>query len=224
MIHVNMITRFTENCVRHDIISSRDAEWFSYGLIHRCGDLLVILFLFPLGCWLSSFTTSLSFYVSFFLLRKRTNGYHAKTFIGCFLFSLCSECMLFLLLFPYLSNIIILLILVISIIVIFLLAPYNHPNLHMTGEELSISGHMARQTALILILVAILAWKFDFHQLVHGITLGIGFTAFLLVVAYTIKWKSTKGEMMNNGKQKNEISCKNTRTKNDPARNEEMAP
>lgn len=187
MIHMSMITRFTNYCVRHEIISSGDAEWFSYGLVHRCGNLLTICILFPIGCWLSTFVTSFSFYVSFFLLRKRTNGYHAKTFMSCFLFSLCSELVLFLLLSPYLSNISVLLVLAISAIVIFLLAPYDHPNLHMTKEEMSGSRRMARETTLIFISVAALAWILGFLQLVQGITLGIGYTAFLLIVAYITK-------------------------------------
>ena len=96
---MNVIAQFTEYCVRKDIISSSDAEWFSYGLVQRSEKLIAICFLFPLGCLLSSFSTSLVFYLSFFLLRTHTNGYHAKTSAGCLLFSICSECVLFLLIF-----------------------------------------------------------------------------------------------------------------------------
>ena len=101
---MNMIARITEYCVRKDIISSSDAEWFSYGLVQRSEKLIAICFLFPLGCLLSSFSTSLVFYLSFFLLRTHTNGYHAKTSAGCLLFSVCSECVLFLLILPYLKG------------------------------------------------------------------------------------------------------------------------
>ena len=116
---MNMIARITEYCVRKDIISSSDAEWFSYRLVQRSEKLIAICFLFPLGCLLSSFSTSLVFYLSFFLLRTHTNGYHAKTSAGCLLFSICSECVLFLLILPYLKGSASLWILALSTIIIF---------------------------------------------------------------------------------------------------------
>lgn len=181
---MNMIARITEYCVRKDIISSSDAEWFSYGLVQRGEKLIAICFLFPLGWLLSSFSASLAFYLSFFLLRTHTNGYHAKTSAGCLLFSVCSECVLFLLILPYLKGSASLWILALSTIIIFWLAPYDHPNLHMTKEELAASRHMARLTVLILDMALILSLGAKFYAFANGIALGLGFTAFLLIVAH----------------------------------------
>ena len=64
-MQMDMIARITEYCVRKDIISSNDAEWFSYGLVQRSEKLITICFLFPLGWLLSSFSTSLAFYELF---------------------------------------------------------------------------------------------------------------------------------------------------------------
>ena len=178
---MNMIARITEYCVRKDIISSSDAEWFSYGLVQRSEKLIAICFLFPLGCLLSSFSTSLVFYLSFFLLRTHTNGYHAKTSAGCLLFSICSECVLFLLILPYLKGSASLWILALSTIIIFWLAPYDHPNLHMTKEELAASRRMARLTVLILDMALILSLGAKFYAFANGIALGLGLTAFLLI-------------------------------------------
>ena len=191
---MNMIARITEYCVRKDIISSSDAEWFSYGLVQRSEKLIAICFLFPLGCLLSSFSTSLVFYLSFFLLRTHTNGYHAKTSAGCLLFSICSECVLFLLILPYLKGSASLWILTLSTIIIFWLAPYDHPNLHMTKEELAASRRMARLTVLILDMALILSLGAKFYAFANGITLGLGFTAFLLIVAHG-KQKYEKGDI-----------------------------
>ena len=191
---MNMIARITEYCVRKDIISSSDAEWFSYGLVQRSEKLIAICFLFPLGCLLSSFSTSLVFYLSFFLLRTHTNGYHAKTSAGCLLFSICSECVLFLLILPYLKGSASLWILTLSTIIIFWLAPYDHPNLHMTKEELAASRRMARLTVLILDMALILSLGAKFYAFANGIALGLGFTAFLLIVAHG-KQKYEKGDM-----------------------------
>ena len=173
-----------EYCVRKDIISSSDAEWFSYGLVQRCEKLITLCFLFPLGWLLSSFSASFAFYLSFFLLRVRTNGYHAKTFAGCLLFSVCSECVLFLLILPNLRAIALLWVLASSTITIFLFAPYDHPNLHMTKEELAASKHMAMLTVLILDMALILSLSMQFYAFANGLALGLGFTAFLLIMEY----------------------------------------
>ena len=194
MMQMDMIARITEYCVRKDIISSNDAEWFSYGLVQRSEKLITICFLFPLGWLLSSFSASLAFYLSFFLLRTRANGYHAKTSAGCLLFSVCSECVLFLLILPYLKSATSLWILALSTITIFWLAPYNHPNLHMTKEELAASRHMARLTVLILDMALILSLSTKFYAFASGIALGLGLTAFLLIVAHG-KQKFEKGDM-----------------------------
>lgn len=195
---MNVIAQFTEYCVRKDIISSSDAEWFAYGLMKRCEKLIAIFFLFPLGWRLSSFSTSLSFYLSFFLLRIHTNGYHAKTFTGCLLFSVCSECVLFLLILPHLRSATLLWILALSTIVILLLAPYDHPNLHMSKEELKASGHMARLTVLILDMVLILSLRMRFYAFANGIALGLGFATFLLITGH----KNTKKEIYKQWKTK----------------------
>ncbi len=181
---MNVIAQFTEYCVRKDIISSSDAEWFSYGLVQRCEKLITLCFLFPLGWLLSSFSASFAFYLSFFLLRVRTNGYHSKTFAGCLLFSVCSECVLFLLILPNLRAIALLWVLASSTITIFLFAPYDHPNLHMTKEELAASKHMAMLTVLILDMTLILSLSMQFYAFANGLALGLGFTAFLLIMEY----------------------------------------
>ena len=85
-------------------------------------------------------------------------------------------------------------ILALSTITIFWLAPYNHPNLHMTKEELAASRHMARLTVLILDMALILSLSTKFYAFASGIVLGLGFTAFLLIVAHG-KQKFEKGDM-----------------------------
>lgn len=166
-----------------------------YHILERCGVVLIwpcatlrktnyALLFFPLGWLLSSFSASFAFYLSFFLLRVRTNGYHSKTFAGCLLFSVCSECVLFLLILPNLRAIALLWVLASSTITIFLFAPYDHPNLHMTKEELAASKHMAMLTVLILDMALILSLSMQFYAFANGLALGLGFTAFLLIMEY----------------------------------------
>ena len=73
-------------------------------------------------------------------------------------------------------------------------APYDHPNLHMTKEELAASRRMARLTVLILDMALILSLGAKFYAFANGIALGLGLTAFLLIVAHG-KQKYKKGDM-----------------------------
>ena len=101
---------------------------------------------------------------------------------------------LFLLILPYLKGSASLWILALSTIIIFWLAPYDHPNLHMTKEELAASRRMARLTVLILDMALILSLGAKFYAFANGIALGLGLTAFLLIVAHG-KQKYKKGDM-----------------------------
>lgn len=98
--------------------------------------------------------------------------------------SITSECVLFLLILPNLRAIALLWVLASSTITIFLFAPYDHPNLHMTKEELAASKHMAMLTVLILDMALILSLSMQFYAFANGLALGLGFTAFLLIMEY----------------------------------------
>lgn len=89
-----------------------------------------------------------------------------------------------LLILPNLRAIALLWVLASSTITIFLFAPYDHPNLHMTKEELAASKHMAMLTVLILDMALILSLSMQFYAFANGLALGLGFTAFLLIMEY----------------------------------------
>ena len=88
------------------------------------------------------------------------------------------------LILPNLRAIALLWVLASSTITIFLFAPYDHPNLHMTKEELAASKHMAMLTVLILDMALILSLSMQFYAFANGLALGLGFTAFLLIMEY----------------------------------------
>ena len=62
-------------------------------------------------------------------------------------------------------------------------------------EELAASRHMARLTVLILDMALILSLSTKFYAFASGIVLGLGFTAFLLIVAHG-KQKFEKGDII----------------------------
>ena len=129
-----LVNRFTAFCIKNGIIADDDADWFSYALERRICNCAAVLLLFPLGCWLSNWIVSLSFFLSFYFLRKRASGFHAKTFAGCFLFSLISTFIIFRFAISLCGKTVQLGICIVSTALIFGLAPFDHPNMHMSSN------------------------------------------------------------------------------------------
>lgn len=91
------------------------------------------------------------FFLLFFLeLRKRTGGYHLKKFYECYFATIGSYLMIVIVntilkdYIDYLWGI-----LVIAVAIIMLIGTVNHPNIHMTREELEESKKAARITVLL---------------------------------------------------------------------------
>ena len=76
----------------------------------------------------------------------------------------------------------------------------------MTKEELAASRRMARLTVLILDMALILSLGAKFYAFANGIALGLGLTAFLLIVAHG-KQKYKKGDMIRRDMKKWPPDC-----------------
>ena len=78
-------------CIRKNIIKEENIAWFRYGLEKRIVTLVVGIPFVLMGIAISNIWTALSFFLSFFFLRTRMNGYHAKSILGCLICSLALE-------------------------------------------------------------------------------------------------------------------------------------
>lgn len=198
MVFMKLINRCTDFCVKNGIVADDDAAWFSYALERRICNCTAVLLLFPLGCWLSNWRVSLSFFLSFYFLRKRASGFHAKTFAGCFVFSTICAFTIFRFTAPLCSTTVQVVICAVSTALIFGLAPFDHPNMHMSSTELDASRKIARRNTVILdtaFLVANICNAYDFAV---GISLALGYTALLLLLAYgTPNYLSRKENTIN---------------------------
>lgn len=181
---VNAIVNF---CLEKGIVSSQNEEWFRYGLEKRISTLLVGIPFFIIAVILSSFWCALCFMASFFYLRGRTNGFHAKTAERCLFISLLLEVVFLLLIQPLLNTPIMIVTMVLIICSIWILAPYNDPNLHLTPEEICAYKRGARIRSVVLFLLFILAILTHISQIAVGITLGCALVEFLLCFAYIVE-------------------------------------
>ena len=181
---MKLIESFVGMCIQKEYVSANEAQWLRYALEKRITSVVAFAPLLLVGLLTTNPARMLAFFITFYMLRSRTNGYHAKSVGGCILYSMVGE-VFYLIVLPVLWNeIIAFTALSMSIILIWLYAPYNHPNMDLSSEEITACAKSAKWllSMLIIVLSALYVWKQ--YQLALGILLGIVMTASTLAIAY----------------------------------------
>lgn len=80
--------------------------------------------------------------------------------------------------------------LILSAAIIWKYAPYNHPNMNLSTEEIMACRRAARKRLVFLIICSIVFRFLSVGELSCGIDLGILQVAIMLILAYMIKAKS----------------------------------
>ncbi len=179
-------------CIQNDFVAASDEAWLRYGIEKRLSMLLGFVPVTAVAVFLSSPPAAVGFLVSFYLLRRKTSGYHAKTAIGCLCTSIFLEFLFFRLMYPCLDGTWMMIVGGISTLIIFRLAPYNHPGMNFTREELRVLQFHGRGTTVALLSVAFLFWGTGLRDAARGLTVGTAMTAFALCLAYFHDWRTLK--------------------------------
>ena len=132
-------------------------EIYKYGFELLISSLIGISLILIIGFLSKTFFDSLVFLVCFILLRQSTGGYHSKTYLSCNL----SFITVYLIFIYYRSNIMfsyegLFITVIMSIVIIFLLAPIEHKNKKMSKEKKSfhkITSRIISFTFLLIILI-----------------------------------------------------------------------
>lgn len=184
---MKQIDSLVDTCINKGYITQEQAPWLRYGIEKRITSFLISIPMLIVGSWISSPAITIPFYVSFCLLRTRTNGIHAQSLGGCFILSILTE-VVFLGVLPRVWNgIVAIVLLMASTICIYALAPYNHPNMDLSPEEFAACGQSAKRRLLLLVLLLIVLRAWHFNQFATGILLGIVMVAVTLTFTYILK-------------------------------------
>lgn len=181
---MKLIECFVTYCVRRRHISEEQAPWLRYGLEKRLSTALIAIPFLLLGLLFSPWNVSISLFLSFCYLRGYTNGFHAKTVWGCAIGSLIVEAFFLGVFCRFLPNYLIYTLCVLSIAAIWKLAPFNHPQMGLTKDEIAACAKMAKKRSLILLFAMIAAIVLKNEDIARGIALGVAMTATLLIFAY----------------------------------------
>lgn len=181
----------TAYCVARGIIDPTDTPWFRYGLEKRILSTLCMALLSALAAFISDIPTAVSFLLGFQLLREKISGFHAKTPAGCLCMSVLTELLFFGWLYPrfclagmFLGNLL-------STAVIFILAPYNHPDMHLSEDEIQALRSSGRILAISIMLIALVCGIAGLRSIACGLTIAVTMAAFLLCIAYFFDWRKS---------------------------------
>lgn len=181
------IDSFVGLCIQKEYVSQDEAPWLRYALERRIASLTAFGVLLIIGLFITTPATLFAFLITFCSLRSRTNGFHAKSVGGCLFYSILGE-IFYLRVLPNIWNAIFAFItLAVSIILIWFFAPYNHPNMDLSPEEVTACAKSAKWRLVMLIFVLNILYAWKQYQLALGILMGIVMTALTLAMAYGLQ-------------------------------------
>ncbi len=180
----SLIGRLADYCVDKQIISPAQSSWFIYGLEKRLATVMVGIPFLLLAVIMSNIPCAVSFFAAYFFVRKYTGGFHANTVLGCLLFSLLFEVLLLAIVYPILNTIVIICCVTVCVPVIYILAPYNHPNMHLTAAEIAACKKHARIRIWVIFAIVTAACVSGLAEVAKGVTLGIALASFLLCLGH----------------------------------------
>lgn len=174
---------FANYCIDNNLVSKDNEAWLRYGLEKRFYTLVVFVPFAIIAVRISGFWTALLFITSFFYLRSQTNGYHAKTHLGCLICSLLLELFFLVYIEPILTPFWILILVSITVVSVFAFAPYNHPMMDLDDHEYSACKKASRIRCIQLVFSCFAFVLCGLHEIANGISLGCAMTSTLLVFA-----------------------------------------
>lgn len=150
------------------MIVKDDIDFYRYGIevsierIFAVGSMLLIAL-----AW-DRMLAAFCFMLFFFSLRHCTGGFHANTFLQCYIASLAMFAAVLVLAdtmepYPYVWNTLF----GISVAIIWFVGTVNHPNMDMDAEELQVSKKSARALVLleVFVIVSFLALDLDSYHI-----------------------------------------------------------
>lgn len=181
---ISLTKLLVSQCIRKGYIDEDHAPWLQYSLECKLSTILILVPFLSLGICLTSVSTAIGFLFSFYYLRNYTNGYHANTVWQCLLLSLAFEVFFLGFLYRFIAKQHVFILLILSVVVIFFCAPFHHPNLELTSEEIAACKKIAKQRSVIVTIGAVVFWRFNCESMFVGLSLGVSMVALLLAIAY----------------------------------------
>ncbi|MGN0304991.1 MAG: accessory gene regulator B family protein [Lachnospiraceae bacterium] len=183
------INKLVELMAQEKLIEEEQREAFSYTYLFWTEKLLTVGSLCVIGMGLRNLINTIFFLLFFLVLRKRTGGFHANSFLGCYAGSVGLYLAVVLSSGIWIQHMLLLgIMLCFSILAIEVIGTVNHPNMDMSGEELRESKRAARIIAILEGAAILFLTYAGIDRVTIGyMAMGMIICAFLLCIAKIIK-------------------------------------
>lgn len=180
---ISFIKKYSDKLVTNKVIEAEDKELYAFGLQQSLLILANILTTIVIGIIFGMILESILFLVSYIPLRSFAGGYHSKTPLRCYLFSLVLT-MVVLAVIKYIlwTNIMIIAVAMIASVIIFLLAPIEDSNKPLDQVETSVYKKRLRILLAVEISVTILLLLLGLKQIPICISVSILILSMMLVM------------------------------------------
>ncbi len=203
-----IISKIASACLKRNIVAVDDLEWFRYGLEKRIVSICVGIPFFVVAIFLTGYWSAIAYFFSFYFLRSRANGYHANTPLQCFFSSILLEFILLGLIYPYLCRHGAAALALVSLVLIFIFAPFKHDKMNLSPEEVFACKKSARIRCCILFALEIIFYLVNWTNPMKGLALGSAMAAFLLCYAYILFWRNNNEKDPKNSTENAHQHCR----------------
>lgn len=179
-------------CVQHKIIDPNDGAWLRYGIEKRLSTVVILFPFLIVSIVLTDLSSGLSFLIAFKLIRGKASGYHSSTVLHCFFISIVLELLFLLGLYPKLAVENTLICNLINCLVIFTLAPYNHPSMGLSQKEISALRNESQRMVVLLSIISTTSSIVGLLPIAKGLVTGVAMACFSLCLAYINNWRKKK--------------------------------
>lgn len=182
-----MLEHFAEDItfilVKNKIIDIDDRDIYIYGFQIIISTLIITMLLLILGIVLNKVILTLFFISTFIILRSCTGGYHAESFIGCFVITTLiylSELLINCLLLDKYKTVLGMIFVIVSTLVIYRVSPVEHKNNPLSLDEKKKFKKMSR------IIISVIAVLISIGFYTNYISIDITFIVSLTILAISI--------------------------------------
>ena len=184
-----IVDKIIQYYIREELVAQEDIPWLQYGLERKISTIIVGIPFFILALFATDFLSAISFFATYFLIKRHLGGYHAKSIWGCLILSLFLELLFLVFLYRYLFMPFSLIVLILCALAILMLTPYNHPNLHLTSAE--IKGCQRKVSLRLCFILAVAAFSYlaGIREITNGCTISIAMATTLLCLGYINDWR-----------------------------------
>ena len=182
--------KITKKLVDINIIEEADSELYEYGFWQGGVLIFNLITVILLGILFNMLLESVIFLIFYGVLRTIAGGYHARTQNTCYILSIILMIVVLIMLKTFPWNIILCCILtVLSISVIFILAPIQDENKLLDETEKSFFKKLSRIISLLYGFIIFLLFLFNKNELAYCVVISL-FTLTIMLVLGKIRNKS----------------------------------